>query len=220
MTTDPRFLPGDIIAIGDIHGQFSLLVKMKELLKNTGVNIIFLGDLIDRAKDEDGDVLSVRLVRDLVENPEKHGLGWVESLKGNHEQMFLDAYNGWDVYTWFRNGGNPSALRDLGEHYDWIKERPYYRIVEETLFVHAGVFPNTPLNKQSLEDFIWIRQPFLTTDDLNIPGITRVVHGHTPNFDGEAVRKGQRIGIDTAAFDTGILTGYNLRSDEVFQVKA
>jgi serine/threonine protein phosphatase 1 len=213
-----NFKPNDIIAVGDVHGQFNLLVKMKQLLKDTGVAVIFLGDLIDRAKDEDGDVLSVRLVRDLVENPEKHGLAWAESLKGNHEQMFLDAYDGIDVFTWFYNGGNPSALRDLGEHYNWIKERPYYYKSGETLFVHAGVFPNTPLDKQSPEDFIWIRHPFLSTDDLNVPGITRVVHGHTPNFDAKVVRKGQRIGIDTGAFNTGVLTGYNLRTDEVFRV--
>ena len=213
-----NFQPGDTIAIGDIHGRFDLLVKMKMLLRNTGVGVIFLGDLIDRASNEDDDILCVQLVRDLVENPTENGLAWAECLKGNHEQMFLDAWDGVDVYTWVRNGGNPMALRGLGDHYDWIRARPYYRKVDETLFVHAGVFPNTPLEKQSPEDFIWIRLPFLSAENLNVPGISRIVHGHTPNFDGQAVRLGQRIGIDTGAFRTGILTGYSLLTDEVFHV--
>ena len=77
------------------------------------------------------------------------------------------------------------------------------------LFVHAGLRPGVPLEKQVEEDLIWIREPFLTSghDFGQI-----VVHGHTPG-DAPEIRR-NRINIDTGAFLTGCLTCLVLEGTE------
>jgi serine/threonine protein phosphatase 1 len=58
-----------------------------------------------------------------------------------------------------------------------------------------------PLAAQTPEDLIWIREPFL--DWRGDPGKV-VVHGHT--IEDRPVVRRNRIGIDTGAYSTGILT--------------
>jgi serine/threonine protein phosphatase 1 len=61
--------------------------------------------------------------------------------------------------------------------------------------------PGVPLNRQSEEDLLWIREEFLSSraDFGKI-----VVHGHTPTESPEVLHN--RINIDTGAFMTGRLT--------------
>jgi len=68
-------------------------------------------------------------------------------------------------------------------------------------FCHAGVRPGVPLERQSEDDLLWIRDAFLASD-TNFGKI--VVHGHTPVAEPEVLPN--RIGIDTGAFATGRLT--------------
>jgi len=69
------------------------------------------------------------------------------------------------------------------------------------LFVHAGIQPNVPIDEQLQSDLRWIREPFLM-DDTDHGCV--VVHGHTIS---EAVEEREnRIGIDTGAYRTGVLT--------------
>jgi len=69
------------------------------------------------------------------------------------------------------------------------------------LFVHAGIRPGIPLEQQSQADMRWIRDPFLFDDTDH--GFV-VVHGHT--ISEEVVELPNRIGIDTGAYRTDILT--------------
>ncbi len=69
------------------------------------------------------------------------------------------------------------------------------------LFVHAGIQPDVPLDAQSDEDLIWMREPFLS--HRGDYGFT-VVHGHTPTKTVE--NHGNRIGIDTGAVFGGPLS--------------
>ena len=62
------------------------------------------------------------------------------------------------------------------------------------LFVHAGIRPGIPADRQGAADLLWIREPFLSSSaDLGVV----VVHGHTPQ--AEPVIRPNRIGIDTGA---------------------
>jgi serine/threonine protein phosphatase 1 len=69
------------------------------------------------------------------------------------------------------------------------------------LFVHAGIRPGVDIGEQQQSDLRWIREQFLF--DETDHGFV-VVHGHTirPKIDVQS----NRIGIDTGAYKTGVLT--------------
>jgi serine/threonine protein phosphatase 1 len=69
------------------------------------------------------------------------------------------------------------------------------------LFVHAGIRPGVPIGEQAQSDLRWIREPFLR-DDRDHGCV--VVHGHT--ISEEIEERPNRIGIDTGAYRTGVLT--------------
>lgn len=69
------------------------------------------------------------------------------------------------------------------------------------LFVHAGINPDVSLADQTLDDFIWMREPFLSSTLDH--GFT-VVHGHSPS--DEVDNRGNRIGVDTGAVFDGFLS--------------
>jgi serine/threonine protein phosphatase 1 len=68
-------------------------------------------------------------------------------------------------------------------------------------FVHAGVRPGVPLDRQELGDQLWIREVF--TQSRQAHGAV-VVHGHSITRQVELLPN--RIGIDTGAFYSGVLT--------------
>ena len=78
------------------------------------------------------------------------------------------------------------------------------------LFVHAGVRPGIPLQKQSERDLLWIREDFLLHEE-DFGKI--VVHGHTPTIEPEI--RPNRINIDTGAYATGRLTCLVLEGNEM-----
>jgi serine/threonine protein phosphatase 1 len=77
------------------------------------------------------------------------------------------------------------------------------------VFVHAGLRPGIPVEEQSEDDMFWIRDEFF--EAAANPEYC-VVHGHTPHR--EPMMGDGRIGIDTGAFATGILTAVRLRPGE------
>ena len=216
---DNKVNPGDVIAVGDIHGCLDLLDAFLESVRDTQTTVILLGDLIDKGPDDLGVLLRVEK---LLEEPEAWGLEAAYALRGNHEKMYLDACEGYGMHSWAMNGGRYHDMDQMSLHYNWVRNLPIYMTVGDTLFIHAGTFPGHD-PAESIEDrrsdrLIWMRDPFLTvgpqlekwTDKLK-----RVVHGHTPFFENELMgqvnvsQKGDRINIDSGAYFTGILTSYN-----------
>lgn len=227
LTETPTFNPGDFVAVGDVHGRFDLVWKLISKLRDTGVHVLFLGDLIDRAKEKGGDVVVLNLMKSVMDDPALYGLASVDALRGNHEQMFLDAAdsdpNDWDgsFNLWVHNGGSIDSLPEMRSHVEWIRELPLFKRVDDTVFVHAGLRPNVPLENQTHTDMVWIREPFLSRGPAGVHGITRVVHGHTPDFENPGrvdIRK-NRVNLDSGAFFSGVLTGYNHNTGHVFQVR-
>ena len=78
--------------------------------------------------------------------------------------------------------------------------RPYLRL-GDYCFVHAGLRPNIPIERQSLHDFTLIRKDFL---DYEGSFGCIVVHGHSPHHHVEY--KHNRINIDTGAYATNRLS--------------
>jgi serine/threonine protein phosphatase 1 len=86
-------------------------------------------------------------------------------------------------------------------HIDFMKTLPLSASYGDYFFCHAGVSPDRPLDRQTKDDLIWIRDDFLSS---NADFGKVVVHGHTPS-EAPQIRT-NRIGIDTAAFSSGNLT--------------
>jgi serine/threonine protein phosphatase 1 len=77
-------------------------------------------------------------------------------------------------------------------------------------FVHAGARPGIPLQRQSQQDLLWIRDDFLMhEEDFGMV----VVHGHTPLYEPDI--RWNRINIDTGAYATGRLTCLVLEEDNM-----
>lgn len=187
------------VVVADIHGQYNQLLDIISPHIGSGRDMVFLGDLIDRASTPNGDVNVLDLVHDIQQEPSKFGLGEVTVLKGNHEQMLLDAVDNDDYELWKWNGGDADALPDIEPYIDWLSRLPTMHIKSHYLFVHAGVRPNIPLEYQSSMDMIWIRDPFLKAEHHNLP--YTVVHGHTPV--AEIEHRNGRIACDLGSYHTG-----------------
>ena len=219
ITFDDTINPGDVISVGDLHGRFDLLEKFLETVKDSGATVIFLGDLIDRGPD---DLNVLKTVSTLTQDPDSWGLQSVCALRGNHEQLFLNAVKvgGWrgsNLSLWLQNGGNYDSLSSMREYVSWLLELPLYMTVGDTMFCHAGLYPGEnparTITEGRTEELIWMRQPFLSegpefekwTDKLNT-----IVFGHSPlKAPNPYEIPGGGICIDSGAYFTGILTSFN-----------
>ena len=222
ITYNDTINPGDVIAVGDLHSRFDLLEKFLATVKDSGATVIFLGDLIDRAIEPGDDLRVLQTVSALTQDPESWGLQAVYSLRGNHEQLFLNAVKigGWrgsNLSLWLQNGGNSDSMSSMRKYVNWLLELPLYMTVSDTMFCHAGVFPGenpaVSIAEGRTEELIWMRQPFLTygpqfelwTDKLNT-----IVFGHSPlKAPNPYEIPGGGICIDSGAYYTGVLTSYN-----------
>ena len=208
-TTSKEVLP--VVAIGDVHGCASLLDEVLEQHRGSGAELIFLGDLIDRSPEPNGDRRVLEQIWALQQNPRHWGLAKVTVLRGNHEQMLLDALAeevpGTATELWEWNGGNPELLPFAREHGEWFAALPFTAIRGSYLFVHAGVRPGVPLEEQRDEDLLWIRRPFLSRPH-GLP--YTVVHGHTITKEHRIDRRPHRINLDTGAFVSGVLSSLRL----------
>ena len=197
-----------VVAVADVHGCFTLLSQQLDKYYGSNAELIFLGDLIDRSPEEQGDQKVLELVRTLQSTPEDFGLSGVTVLRGNHEQLCIDAMkrtNIDDATLWVFNGGSNDLAQYLLSHPEvlqWMDELPYYAIRGDYLFVHAGVLPGVDIKEQDPQDLMWIRRPFLNNDH-ELP--YTVVHGHTIQNSETPVYGDKRISIDLGAFATGNL---------------
>ena len=200
-----------VVAIGDVHGCATLLLQEIAKHRGSGAELILLGDLIDRSPEADGDRRALELVWQLQQNPGLQGLAGVTVLRGNHEQMLLDALEeeepvaATDVWEW--NGGDTTLLPFYRHHRAWFAALPRTAIRGPYLFVHAGVRPGVPLEQQKDDDLIWIRQPFLNRAH-GLP--YTVVHGHSITKDHRIDRRADRINLDTGAFHSGVLSSLRI----------
>jgi serine/threonine protein phosphatase 1 len=217
----PTINPGDVIAVGDIHGRYDLLNNFLARVGGTQATVILLGDLIDRGPD---DVAVLNRVKKLLDDPESEGLANFFCLMGNHEAMMVDAYEGSSscLSLWLQNGGSIENYAEIFAHVGWVQNLPIYMTLGDTMFIHAGFYPGKDpletINAGKSDNLIWMREPFLTLGpqfEKWSPSLKRVVHGHTPYFENDLLGKpnisasGDRIGIDSGAYFTSILTSYN-----------
>ena len=212
-----------LYVIGDIHGRLDLLddaiAAIKRDVEAQGLDAltVTLGDYVDRGPKSRGVI--DRLLANPFPTPHV-------ALKGNHELLLetflVDPATG---QHWCRLGGLETLLSygvsdrgpRMGEHYDEASAQLRDAMPAEHIkflhslktsyshsnyfLCHAGVRPGIPLNQQSDDDLLWIRDEFLSST-IDFGQI--VVHGHTPVKTPDV--RANRINIDTGAFATGRLT--------------
>ncbi len=226
----PATLPPNqrVYAIGDVHGCLERLAAMHALIAHDLAErpvaeplLLHLGDYVDRGADSAG------VVARLAGGAGTPDIRTV-NLMGNHEHMMLAAIASGEaeaVELWLANGGTESLLswgvprsaqpKDWasylpGQHLLFLRDLAVCHEAGGYLFVHAGVRPGIPLERQSRHDLMWIREPFLSSNG-SLGAV--VVHGHTPRH--EPVVRPNRIGIDTGAVMGGALTCVVLEDDRL-----
>ncbi|MEM6476225.1 MAG: metallophosphoesterase family protein [Pseudomonadota bacterium] len=217
--------------IGDIHGRLDLYNALSRAIEeddaqrnDSETHVILLGDLVDRGPESAGVIARTR-------EWQKHRN--VRVLVGNHEEMFLQAFKKPDVLRHFLKHGGRDTILSYGlskkqlnamtldelhallpqlvpqSERDYIASFEKMIIAGDYLFVHAGIDPSKPIDAQKRSDLLWIRDRFLNHEG---PLEKVVVHGHTI-FD-RVMDCGNRIGIDTGAFRSGVLTALVLEGDQ------
>src|SRR5262245_49393560 len=197
-------------AIGDIHGCHDkltgLVARCHADAKGAATKFVFLGDFIDRGPD------SRAVVAYLIDFQSRRP-GQVICLCGNHEDLALAAIaDPGQIDQWVVYNGGDKALRSYGvtapselpaDHVAWLAALPTHHDDGRRFFVHAGVDPSRPLDRQDRYDLLWMREPFLS-DPRNYGRF--IVHGHTPLKGGRPDLRVNRVNIDTAAVLGGPLT--------------
>ena len=238
-----------VYAVGDVHGRLDVLAPLIRDIAQDAADthgpesgaaepplLVFLGDYVDRGPQSRG-------VIDLILELRAARRFEVRALKGNHEEALLQFLDDPSFgSTWAEHGGaatlssygvQPPAQRTDAEA--WARAREAFaaalpanhRFFYETLelmvtegdyaFVHAGVRPGVPLAEQLERDLLWIRHDFLEERGRFEKVI---VHGHTPLETPQLVHN--RLGVDTGAYATGVLTAVRLLGEDqrVLQAKA
>ena len=231
---DPRTPKGRrAYAVGDIHGRLDLLERLLadieqdiESRSPAETYVVFLGDLVDRGPHSKEVVELLRTLESKAFKP--------VFLIGNHEEVLLRLLGGERglLKSWLRFGGaeclqsygvGPKQIGQLPEqaaldvirssipagHVAFLKSFIDTFRFGDYLFVHAGIRPGVELAGQSQRDLRWIRAAFL--DDPSDHGFV-VVHGHT--ICDQVDERANRIGIDTGAYATGVLTAVGLEDDQ------
>ena len=226
----PRSTDGQLIyAVGDIHGCYDLFKNALSLIAadcareamGRTAKLVLLGDYVDRGPD------SAKVLQALVWLSRKSEFA-LHLLKGNHEQgllQFLEQPELGDA--WLSYGGaetlasygveppallaGPDALvaardglldRMPASHLQLLSELELMVVIGDYAFVHAGIRPERPLAAQTEAELLWIRGGFL---DMDGPFERVIVHGHTWLDENPQVFE-HRIGLDTGAYHTGVLT--------------
>ena len=211
--------------IGDIHGRLDLLDALlgnihRELDERPPRQALlaFVGDLIDRGPSSAQVVERLRTYR-------RAGVRTMFIL-GNHEEVLLRILGGDSglIAKWRQFGGSeclqsygvePGQLANLTDadalasvrkaipkkHVEFLESFADSCRFGDYLFVHAGIRPGLAVEEQRQADLRWIREPFLEDDRDH--GFV-VVHGHT--ITPEVEERANRIGIDTGAYRSGVLT--------------
>jgi serine/threonine protein phosphatase 1 len=220
-----------VYCVGDIHGRLDLLEELHDLIRadSDGFEgskaVIYLGDYIDRGAQS-------RQVVDLLVSQPLEGFESIH-LMGNHEQSMLAflqdplanaawlAYGGQVALLSYGVGAarltlgqDVVALRDeLAEklpdsHLGFLSNCRLKHVEGGYCFVHAGIRPGVAIDQQSEEDLLWIRDEFTQS---RVCHSHIVVHGHT--MVDEVEWRPNRIGIDTGAFQTGLLSALVLEGE-------
>ena len=216
-------------AIGDIHGHLDLLHQAhariaQDMARHGPAPVVHVGDLVDRGPHSAGVVEYLRAGIDA-------GQDWIVLKGNHDRMftIFLDNRRAQDPglradLSWLHPRlGGATTLASYGvrspadrpvrsvhaeavalvpaAHRSFLQTRPTLYQRGAAVFVHAGIRPFIPLNRQTETDLVWIREPFLSEPASHGP---LIVHGHTAL--ACATHYGNRLNIDSSAAYGGPLS--------------
>ena len=179
--------------IPDIHGCIKTLTALVETLIRPlpDDELYFLGDYIDRGP-------GAKEVIDFIRALQKNGNN-ITVLKGNHEEIFLELYDGemnaGNLFlhhlfnrkrmAWFSFGGQETLksfgtknLKDIPPEYiDWLRKLNYYVTLDKFILVHAGLNFKIDDPYQDKHAMLWVRDYEIKPEKI---GNRRIIHGHMP----------------------------------------
>jgi serine/threonine protein phosphatase 1 len=141
--------------IGDIHGAHKALLQC---MKRAGFDsdsdfLISLGDICDGWPDTNKVVEELLRIKNFT------------LILGNHDEWSMRwMKKGWKGYEWVSQGGQ-ATLESYNHrrenvpqsHIDLMQSAKLYVELDDKLFVHGGIDPSRPLDKQDAELLMWDR---------------------------------------------------------------
>jgi serine/threonine protein phosphatase 1 len=231
-----------LYAIGDIHGHLDQLRGLHGLIAEDAARqgsppkIVHVGDLVDRGPNSAG-------VIDYLMTGIAAGQPWIVLKGNHDRMLtlFLDDPKAVDPglrsdlsYLHYKIGGGATlasyGVRNAADrplapvyaeavanvpagHRAFLQSLPTLCQEGEALFVHAGIRPGVPLDRQTETDLVWIRREFL--DDPRDHG-PLVIHGHTAI--DTPTHYGNRVNIDSGAAYGGPLSAIVIEGRAIFHL--
>lgn len=210
-----------VLAIGDIHGcSLALETLLSAVTLRSNDLLITLGDYVDRGPNSRG------VLDQLVA---LHQTGQLIAVRGNHEQMMLEARQSLDAerdwlacggrntLTSYATSGASSRLTDIPEAHwefletscvDWHERASHF-------FVHANVYADLPLADQPTYILYWehLEPTFSRPHESG----KIMVCGHTRQCNGVPLNLGHAICLDTWAYGPGWLTCLDVATGHYWQ---
>jgi len=180
-----------LLVISDIHGHTQgLELLLREADYRPGEDrLILLGDYID---SDPRTVSALNIIKNLVDSGAR-------ALPGNQETTLMR---------------EPEAYAASAEVLEWLRRLPGYIEEDSYLFVHAGIRPGVPMDKQSVTDLTEIREEFWQAA-ATVPNRT-VIFGHTPTYRLGAAKGGLWFGSNRIGIDTGAKHGCRLTLFDIY----
>ena len=207
-----------VFVIGDIHGAYRAL---RQCLERSAFNyendhLICLGDVADgwpETRASIDELLRIKKLTYILGNHDWWTLQWM--LTGKTEEL------------WFSQGGK--ATIDSydhpipTDHIALLSDAPLHYLHGNKLFVHAGIDPLMPLEKQDKGTFLWDRTlatralslyPNSAGEQLSI--YDEIYIGHTPVPFPNPIKSVGVWLMDTGAGWSGVLSMMDIDTKEMF----
>lgn len=221
------------LVIGDIHGGYNVMMQVLNRAKfNKDEDmLIAVGDYNDGWPD------TVQVIDYLSSLPNFQGI------LGNHDDWLLEYLTYGIVDKWWLKNGGGTTLKSYDKnsdqekrdrHRDFLKSLPYFRVIDDKLFVHGGV----PVSTEDPIDIHAVAKEVLTWDrdlvydmgyalrsyrdpEFNIQPYKEVYIGHTStqliSRDFKPISLQNVWAIDQGAGWNGKLTVIDIDSKEYWQ---
>jgi serine/threonine protein phosphatase 1 len=211
--------------IGDIHGAYPALKQCLDLSEFDYYSdrLICLGDVCDgwpQVKESVEELLKIRNLIYIMGNHDDWALKWFET--------------GIIIEAWKLQGGESTINSYEGNipesHVHLLQNARDYYLENNILFVHGGIEPGIPIEKQNREIFLWTRSlvkqaVYLTSRDecVEFGSYTEIYVGHTPtlNFNSLVPLKFCNVWLmDTGAgWNGGCLSMMEISTEKLFRSK-